>query len=90
MFVRDIRTARALSYTHDLTEVFTLQVQMLLENGESFYMVHGRCRLKTARRLIDNMKSLDTFPVIYDKQMPSDRVYLFSGAPDELGFMIAS
>lgn len=84
--IRDIRTGRAIGKTKDLNETFTYQVQGLLESGEPFYMVYGRCTMQQSRRLVDDMKSLGTFPVIYDRQFPPDWVLLFSGQPEELGF----
>ena len=84
--VRDIRTGRAVGRTRSLTETFVKQTQFLIEEGIQFYMVTGRCRMIEQREMIDFLRSLGGFPVIFDPQMPSDTVFIFEGEPSELGF----
>jgi hypothetical protein len=84
--VRDIRTGRAIGKTRNLTETFVHQVQHLLEQEEDFYVVYGRCQHQEVRKMMDFLNGLAGFPVVYDGQMPSDAVFIFSGSPDELGF----
>lgn len=84
--VRDIRTGRALHKTRDLSETFISYVQALTAAEEQFYVVFGRCRHEDVRETVDGLRSLSTFPVIFDRQMPSDTIWIFQGLPEELGF----
>lgn len=87
--VRDIRTGRALAHTSSLTETFSIHVQHLLDAEEQFYLVHGRIKHWDVRCLITDMRDiLEDVPIIYDPQMGSDRIYIFSGDPAELGFAV--
>jgi hypothetical protein len=72
-----------------LTETFAAHVQHLLEQEEDFYLVHGRLKHQDVRCLVTDMhRVLDGTPIIYDPQMGSDRVFIFSGDPAELGFAV--
>lgn len=88
--VRDIRTGRAMFKTESLNDTFINQISLLLETQTPFYLVYGRCTKIDSRCLVDDMKSLDAFHVIYDCHIPSDWVLIFAGVPEELGFQVAS
>lgn len=84
-FVRDIRTGRAIGRTNNITAAFVDQVKFLVDDEQEFYIVHGRCRHSDLRKAAHEMKEMG-LKVIYDKQMPSDTMWIFAGDPAELGF----
>lgn len=84
--VRDIRTGRAIGRTRDLSETFVRQVQTLIFTDTDFYIVYGRCRNLEVRKLVDDLRELEGFPILYDQQMPADTLWIFEGDPEELGF----
>lgn len=87
--VRDIRTGRALARTSSLTDTFTSYVKFLMEQEEQFYLVHGPLRHLEVRVLVSDLRQvLDGVPIIYDRQLGADRIYVFEGDPAELGFAV--
>lgn len=86
--VRDIRTGRAIGRTKSLSETFVQQVLDLLTEDRDFYIVFGRCRHLEVREVVDELRTLEGFQVLYDPQMPADTIWLFDGDPEELGFAV--
>lgn len=84
-FVRDIRTGRAIGRTNSITGAFVDHVKFLVEEEQDFYIVFGRCRHADMRKAAHEMRDMG-LKVIYDKQMPSDTMWIFAGDPAELGF----
>jgi hypothetical protein len=84
--IRDIRTGRAIGRTNSLTATFVQHIQALVEADTQFYIVFGRCRALEQRKLVEELRELDAFRVIYDARMPSDTMWIFEGEPEELGF----
>lgn len=84
--VRDIRTGRAIGKTDQLTELFVFQIKHLISSDTEFYVVHGPCRHREMREVLDTLG--EGIPVIYDRQIGSDLVYIFEGDPSELGFAL--
>lgn len=85
--VRDIRTGRAVRHTTDLTTEFIDHMIVLRDAGTELYVVTGPCRHTEMRWAVNRMRE-HGITVVYDKQFPSDRMYLFEGRPDELGFAV--
>lgn len=83
--VRDIRTGRAIGRTANITAAFVDHVKFLVEDDQEFYIVYGRCRHAEMHQAAHDMKEMG-LKVIYDKQMPSDTMWIFAGDPAELGF----
>jgi hypothetical protein len=86
--IRDIRTGRSIGRTSSLTKTFVAHIQALVESDMTFYVVFGRCRMKEQRQMVDDLRELEAFPVIYDSRMPSDTMWIFEGEPEELGFAV--
>jgi hypothetical protein len=85
----DIRTGRAIGKTNSLTGTWLDYIKLLVETDEPFYLVHGRCRHTDMREMITDLKQiLDGVEIIYDKRMPADTMWAFSGEPEELGFAV--
>jgi hypothetical protein len=87
--VVDIRTGQSLGRTRDLNLAFTNHIQHLLETEITFYLVHGPCRHQDVRVLVNDLtEALSEVPIVYDRQMKPDTVWIFEGYPEELGFAV--
>lgn len=87
--VRDIRTGRAIARTDSLTVTFLDHIATLHALGDPFYVVFGRCAHLDMRWCVEQIRSMGV-RAIYDKQMPTDKMWVFEGDPEELGFKEAS
>ena len=80
-----MRTGRALRQTRDMNSTFLSYCLMLVQEDKQFYAVSGPVRHADLLKLIASLQEADII-VVRDRQFPPDRLWLFEGTPEELGF----
>lgn len=87
--VHDIRSGRAVSKTSSITDKFLMHIKFMVDSEKEFYVVSGVCRHEEVRSCVDELRKME-LTVVFDRKMGADKLWLFEGKPEELGFRYAS